>query len=163
MKIIIRYLEIYIYIQDLRIYDIIKNSVTTTANRIFILNKSYGNRTFCTNLHSQKFNVSALILSVSVFKLSTFETSRPMVFCSSLALSLLLSRLHVSNIRTPHWSWVLYYVDFGTAFLIRFEDSSSLNSSAKRFASNTCVNEWNYAYVHPCIYFDNYMYLTFPL
>ena len=85
MKIIIRYLEIYIYIQDLRIYDIIKNSITTTANRIFILNKSYGNRTFCTNLHSQKFNVSALILSVSVFKLSTFETSRPMVFCSSLA------------------------------------------------------------------------------
>ncbi len=139
MKIIIRYLEIYIYIQDLRIYDITKNSITTTANRIFILNKSYGNRTFCTNLHSQKFNVSALIISVSVFKLSTFETSRPMVFYSSLALSLLLSRLHVSNIRTPHQ--VLNYVDFGTAFLIRFEDSSSLNSSAKRFASNTCVNE----------------------
>ena len=44
MKIIIPYLEIYI--QDLRIDDIIKNSVTTTANRIFILNKSYGNRTF---------------------------------------------------------------------------------------------------------------------
>ena len=42
-----------------------------------------------------------------------------MVFCSSLALSLLLFRLHVSNIRTPHR--VLYYVDFGTAFLIRFE------------------------------------------
>ncbi len=97
--IIIRHLEIYIYIQDLRIYDIIK---TTTANRIFILNKSYGNPTLCTNLHSKKFNVSALILSVSVFKLSTFETSRPMVFCSSLALSLLLSRLHVSNIQAPH-------------------------------------------------------------
>ena len=77
MKIIIRYLEIYIYIQDLRIYDINKNSITTKANRIFILNKSYGNRTFYTNLHSQKFNVSALILSVSVFKLSTFETSKP--------------------------------------------------------------------------------------
>ena len=44
MKIIIRYLEIYIHMQDLRIYDIIKNSITTTANRIFILNKSYGNR-----------------------------------------------------------------------------------------------------------------------
>ncbi len=135
MKIIIRYLEIYIYIQDLRIHDIIKNSITTTANRIFILNKSYGNRTFCTSLHIQKFNVSALILSVSVFKLLTFETSRPMVFCSSLTLSLLLSRLHFSNIRAPHW--VLYYVDSGTVFLIRFEDSSSLNSSAKRFASNT--------------------------
>ena len=27
MKIIMRYLEIYIYIQDLRIYDIFKNSI----------------------------------------------------------------------------------------------------------------------------------------
>ena len=129
MKIIIRYLEIYIYIQDLRLYDIIKNSITTTANRIFIASKSYGNRTFCTNVHSQKFNVSTLILSVSVFKLSTFETSRPMVFCSSLALSLLfLARLHVSSIRTPRpLSFVLRSLWYYSLF--RFEDSSSLNSS----------------------------------
>ena len=128
MKIIIRYLEIYIYIQDLRLYDIIKNSITTTANRIFIASKSYGNRTFCTNLHSQKFNVSTLILSVSVFKLSTFETSRPMVFCSSLALSLLLSSSFTpfKHTNTP-LSFVLRR--FWYYSLIRFEDSSSLNSS----------------------------------
>ncbi len=29
-------ISIYIYIQDFRIYDMIKNSITTTANRIFI-------------------------------------------------------------------------------------------------------------------------------